>query len=146
MIQIDRLDHLVLTVRDIEKTCAFYTAVLGMEVITFGAGRKALRFGQQKINLYEAGKEFEPKAFQPVCGSADLCLITSTPLADVLQHLQHQQIEIEAGIVERTGAIGFIRSIYIRDPDGNLLEISSYGNNEDDRSQSETMSSRGGRS
>jgi catechol 2,3-dioxygenase-like lactoylglutathione lyase family enzyme len=126
MIQIDRLDHLVLTVRDIEKTCEFYTAVLGMELIIFGEGRKALRFGQQKINLHEAGKEFDPKAAHPVCGSADLCLITTTPLADVLHHLQQHQIAIEAGIADRTGAIGFIRSIYIRDPDGNLLEISSY--------------------
>lgn len=127
MIQLDRLDHLVLTVRDIEKTCAFYTRVLGMEVITFGVGRKALRFGQQKINLHEAGKEFAPKARHPLPGSADLCLITTTPLAAVQQHLQQCQIEIEQGIVDRTGAIGLIRSIYVRDPDGNLLEISSYG-------------------
>ncbi len=126
MMQIDRLDHLVLTVRDIEKTCAFYTTVLGMELITFGEGRKALRFGQQKINLHEAGKEFEPKAHHPFPGSADLCFITSTPLTEVLQHLQQCQAEIEEGIVDRTGAIGLIRSIYIRDPDGNLLEISSY--------------------
>lgn len=128
MIQIDRLDHWVLTVRDIDKTCAFYTAVLGMELITFAAGRKALRFGAQKINLHQAGKEFEPKAACPLPGSADLCLITATPLADVLLQLQQHQVEIEQGIVDRTGAIGLIRSIYIRDPDGNLLEISSYDN------------------
>lgn len=128
MIQIDRLDHLVLTVRDIERTCAFYTVILGMELISFGAGRKALRFGGQKINLHQAGKELEPKAACPLPGSADLCLITTTPLADVLIDLEQQQVEIEQGIVDRTGALGLIRSIYIRDPDGNLLEISSYRN------------------
>lgn len=131
MIQIDRLDHLVLAVRDIEKTCAFYTVVLGMELVIFGKGRHALRFGQQKINLHQTGSEFEPKASHPVPGSADLCLITATPLADVLHHFQQHQVEIELGIVDRTGAIGLIQSIYIRDPDGNLLEISSYLNKDE---------------
>lgn len=123
--QIDRLDHLVLTVRDIPTTCKFYERVLGMEVITFGDRRVALRFGQQKINLHQVGHEFEPKAQQPTIGAADLCFITATPLSDVIQHLQQWGVPIEVGIVERTGAIGPIHSIYIRDPDGNLLEIAN---------------------
>ncbi len=124
--QLDRLDHLVLTVRNIETTCQFYSRVLGMEIITFGDGRKALKFGQQKLNLHEAGKEFEPKAFHPTPGSADLCFVTSTPLEQVIEQLKACNIEIEAGIVQRTGAVGSINSIYIRDPDGNLLEIANY--------------------
>lgn len=87
MIQIDRLDHLVLTVADLDQTIAFYTRVLGMEVVTFGEGRKALRFGQQKINLHLAGHEFEPKAARPTMGSADLCFITATPMTEILPHL-----------------------------------------------------------
>ncbi|GAB4368176.1 MAG: VOC family protein [Elainellaceae cyanobacterium] len=125
--QIDRLDHLVLTVRDIPTTCAFYAQALGMEVVTFGANRKALKFGQQKLNLHQAGQEFEPKAQQPTPGSTDLCFITDLPLPQVIAHLQSCGVAIEAGIVERTGAVGAISSIYIRDPDGNLLEISNYG-------------------
>ncbi|HEY9696624.1 MAG TPA: VOC family protein [Trichocoleus sp.] len=122
---IDRLDHLVLTVQNLEATCEFYTQILGMECITFGNNRKALRFGNQKINLHQAGKEFEPKALFPAPGSADLCFITLTPLSEVIQHLNSHSIVIEAGIVQRTGAIGSIASIYIRDPDGNLLEIAN---------------------
>lgn len=123
---IDRLDHLVLTVRDIQVTCEFYMQVLGMQVITFGDNRKALQFGNQKLNLHQTGNEFEPKARHPVSGSADLCLITSIPLEQVIDHLRSNHVEIEMGIVTRTGATGSIRSIYIRDPDENLLELSNY--------------------
>ena len=126
MLKIDRFDHIVLTVQDIEKTCEFYTRVLGMEVVTFAGGRKALQFGQQKINLHQAGKEFEPKALRPTPGSADICFITSVPIAQVIEHLQAQAIEIEEGPVERTGAVGTLESVYLRDPDNNLLEISNY--------------------
>jgi catechol 2,3-dioxygenase-like lactoylglutathione lyase family enzyme len=122
---IDRLDHLVLTVADIEATIAFYTSALGMELVTFG-NRKALRFGQQKINLHQAGKEFEPKAAHPTPGSGDLCFITQTPIEDVISHLKALLRPIEEGPVERTGAVGKIRSIYLRDPDLNLIEISNY--------------------
>jgi catechol 2,3-dioxygenase-like lactoylglutathione lyase family enzyme len=124
--QIERLDHLVLTVRDIDSTCDFYTNVLGMTTVTFGAGRKALQFGQQKINLHQAGHEFEPKATAPTSGSADLCFITGIPLATVEAHLRTQGIGIVEGPVVRTGALGPIRSLYVRDPDGNLIEISNY--------------------
>ena len=123
--RIDRLDHFVLTVASIERTCDFYTRVLGMEVTTFGAGRRALLFGQQKINLHQAGREFEPKARVPTPGSADFCLIASTPLEDVVRHLQQLDVPIEEGPVERTGSAGPILSVYIRDPDGNLVEISN---------------------
>ncbi len=123
---LDRLDHLVLTVRDLEVTCEFYSRVLGMQVIRFGETRLALQFGQQKLNLHQVGKEFEPKANCPTPGSADLCFITEKPLAQVKKHLQAQGISIEAGIVPRTGAVGAIASLYIRDPDGNLLELSNY--------------------
>ncbi|MBD3883642.1 VOC family protein [Phormidium tenue FACHB-886] len=129
--QLDRLDHLVLTVRDLQTTCEFYSRVLGMSVITFGENRKALQFGQQKLNLHEAGKEFEPKANCPTPGSADLCFITEQPLKQVVAHLRSYGVEIEAGIVQRTGAMGAIASLYIRDPDGNLLEISNYGSGHD---------------
>ncbi len=124
--QIDRLDHLVLTVADIDRTCDFYEAVLGFRVESFGAGRKALAFGQQKINLHQAGREFEPKALVPTPGSADLCFITATPLRDVIGELVRVGIVIEEGPVERTGACGAIRSVYVRDPDRNLIEISNY--------------------
>jgi len=123
---VDRLDHLVLTVRSIQATCDFYSRTLGMEVITFGNGRQALRFGQQKINLHEAGREFEPKALQPAPGSADLCFITTVPLADAIAHLQSCGVELIGESAARTGAIGSLRSIYFRDPDGNLIELSNY--------------------
>ena len=124
--KIERLDHLVLTVADIAKTCEFYEKVLGMETVTFGAGRKALSFGQQKINLHQAGKEFEPKAVRPTPGSGDLCFITSTPVAAVIVHLKTAGVAIEEGPVARTGATGPIQSVYFRDPDGNLIEVSNY--------------------
>ncbi len=122
--RVESLDHLVLTVRDFATTCAFYTRVLGMEEVTFGEGRKALRFGSQKINLHEAGREFEPKAKQPTTGSADLCFLTTSSLDEVAAHLSACSVWIVDGPVKRTGATGSIESIYCRDPDGNLLEIS----------------------
>jgi len=125
MIRIDHLDHLVLTVTDIDATCGFYARTLGMTAETFGEGRRALRFGDQKINLHQHGHEFEPKTKQPTPGSADLCFIASTPLADVIAHLQSQGVTIVEGPVDRTGAAGPIRSVYIRDPDGNLIEVSN---------------------
>lgn len=125
--KIERLDHLVLTVRSIEETVRFYQRVLGMEAVTFGRGRVALQFGQQKLNLHQAGHEFEPKAHQPTPGSADLCFITSLPLAQVIDHLQACGVAILQGPVRRTGALGPIESVYFRDPDQNLLELSTYG-------------------
>ncbi|MGL5804950.1 MAG: VOC family protein [Xenococcaceae cyanobacterium] len=124
--KINRIDHLVLTVANIEKTCEFYVRVLGMEAIVFGDDRKALRFGQQKINLHQVDKTFEPKALHPIPGSADLCLIADNPLQEVILHLQNCGVEIIEGIVDRTGAIGRIESLYFRDLDGNLIEISNY--------------------
>lgn len=124
--RIDRIDHFVLTVASIEATCAFYRDVLGMEVVTFAGGRRALAFGAQKINLHEAGREFEPKAARPVAGSGDFCLIAETPLEEVIAHLQDRGVTIEEGPVPRTGATGPIRSVYFRDPDGNLVEVATY--------------------
>ena len=123
---IERLDHLVLTVADIERTCAFYTQVLGMEVVHFGEGRTALRFGQQKINLHPADNIPGLVANTPTPGSADLCFITSVPLAEVMAHLEVCGVPIVAGPGPRAGAIGTIQSVYIRDPDLNLVEISNY--------------------
>ena len=124
--KITALDHLVLTVADIEKSIAFYTQVLGMEEITFGEGRKALLFGRQKINLHQRGAEVLPNAQNAACGTADLCLLTDTPLPQVLTELQQHGIEPISGVVPRTGAVSAIESVYLRDPDGNLLEISRY--------------------
>lgn len=125
IMRIDSLDHLVLTVSDVELTCDFYARVLGMEVVTFRGDRKALKFGRQKINLHPHGKEFEPKARVPMPGSADLCFLTQTPLTAWLGHLQACGVVAEEGPVERTGAIGPIWSVYFRDPDGNLIEVSN---------------------
>ena len=123
--QIDRLDHLVLTVADVDATCDFYARVLGMQVVSFGEGRRALAFGQQKINLHAAGREFEPKAQRPTPGSADLCLITSTPLQRAQAELVAAGVTIEQGPIQRTGATGLLLSVYFRDPDGNLIEVSN---------------------
>jgi catechol 2,3-dioxygenase-like lactoylglutathione lyase family enzyme len=123
---IHRLDHLVLTVSDIVKTCEFYSRVLGMKVVTFGTDRKALVFGSQKINLHQQGKEFEPKAERPTPGSADLCFIATTPIGEVIEHLRECGAGALQGPVRRTGATGPILSVYLRDPDGNLIEISNY--------------------
>lgn len=124
--RIDRLDHLVLTVADLEATVGFYTRVLGMTVTTFRGGRTALEFGHSKINLHLAGHEFDPKALRPTPGSADLCFVVAEPLADVIAHLSRVGVPIEEGPVERTGATGAITSVYVRDPDGNLIELSNY--------------------
>jgi catechol 2,3-dioxygenase-like lactoylglutathione lyase family enzyme len=124
--RLDRLDHLFLTVPDLDRTCAFYARVLGMQVVVFGTGRKALTFGKQKINLHLAGHEFEPKAARPVPGSSDLCFITTVPLSQAIAHLDECGVAIEEGPVDRTGALGPIQSVYIRDPDQNLIEISNY--------------------
>lgn len=122
---IENLDHLVLTVADIDKTVSFYTRVLGMEVMVFGNNRKALRFGQQKINLHLAGQEIEPKAEQPTPGSADLCFLTSTPMDDILQHLKTCDVEPLMPPDYRTGATHRLLSVYFRDPDNNLIEVSN---------------------
>ena len=123
--QISHLDHLVLTVRDIPASLDFYSRVLGMQPVVFGQGRHALGFGQQKINLHQAGAEFEPKANQPLPGSADLCFIVATPLDAVIEQLHGLGVAILEGPVMRTGAQGPIRSIYLRDPDLNLIELSN---------------------
>lgn len=123
--QIDSLDHLVLTVRDINATIAFYEQALGMTSMTFGEGRKALSFGSQKINLHQQGSEFEPKAILPTPGSADLCFITAVPLPEVIQHLAACNIAVIEGPVSRTGATGPLLSIYVRDPDQNLIELAN---------------------
>lgn len=129
MIKIERLDHLVLTVRDIARTVQFYTTVLGMQAVQFGANRTALTFGDQKINLHPADAILDPHAFNPIPGSADLCFIIRTPVHDVIPYLKQCGAIVEAGPVPRTGARGPITSIYFRDPDGNLIEVA----NEHDR-------------
>jgi catechol 2,3-dioxygenase-like lactoylglutathione lyase family enzyme len=122
---IETLDHLVLTVSKIDATVDFYTEVLGMDLVTFN-GRKALAFGEQRINLHQRGHEFNPKAAHPTPGSGDLCFITATPIEEVMQYLAELRVHVEEGPVERTGALSQLRSIYIRDPDHNLIEISNY--------------------
>ena len=123
------LDHLVLTVSDLAATVTFYQDVLLIQAVQFtpkgGTPRWALAFGAQKINLHQAGAEFEPKAHRPVPGSADLCFLSDTPLADWIDHLTARGVNIEEGPVARTGAMGPILSIYLRDPDGNLIEIAN---------------------
>ena len=123
---ITTLDHLVLTVADLDRSIAFYTRVLGMTAVTFGDNRKALAFGSQKINLHQRGAEIAPHATHPTSGSADLCLLTDTPLEQVLAELATHNITAITGIVPRSGAQGAIHSVYLYDPDGNLLEISTY--------------------
>ncbi|MFG1821059.1 VOC family protein [Microbispora bryophytorum] len=125
-VRIAGLDHLVLTVADIPRTIDFYRDALGMEPVTFSGGRHALVFGTSKINLHQAGREIRPHALRPVPGSADLCLITHSPLDQVAAHLTAAGVPIEEGPVPRTGALGPITSLYIRDPDHNLIEISTY--------------------
>lgn len=124
--KIDRLDHFVLTVRDIDATCDFYCRVLGMEVVRFGAGRTALAFGAQKINLHPLRNDITLKAENPMPGSADVCFISATPLAEVIAHLAAMGVPVVEGPTERAGARGPILSVYFRDPDMNLIEVSNY--------------------
>jgi catechol 2,3-dioxygenase-like lactoylglutathione lyase family enzyme len=124
-IAIDSIDHLVLTVRDVEATIAFYAGVLGMREATFGEGRRALHFGDQKLNLHEAGAEATPNAASATPGSADLCFITRTPVEGVLRVLEDHGVAVEQGPVERAGATGQLLSVYVRDPDGNLVELAN---------------------
>jgi catechol 2,3-dioxygenase-like lactoylglutathione lyase family enzyme len=124
--KIDSLDHLVLTVKDIDATIAFYSKVLGMQPVSFGDGRNALSFGSTKINLHQQGREFEPKSDVPTPGSADLCFITSVPVQEVIGHLSACNVPIIEGPVRRTGATGPILSVYFRDPDMNLIEVSNH--------------------
>jgi catechol 2,3-dioxygenase-like lactoylglutathione lyase family enzyme len=124
-IALESLDHLVLTVRDIDATIAFYAGVLGMRDETFGDGRRALHFGEQKLNLHAAGAEVSPNAAAATPGSADLCFITRTPVEGVVRVLEDNGVQVEQGPVERSGAIGQLLSVYVRDPDGNLVEISN---------------------
>lgn len=122
---VSQLDHLVLTVADIDATCDFYARALGLQRVSFGEGRNALVFGEQKINLHAYGHEFEPKAQRPTPGSADLCFLSDTPLEQIIESLKAESVAIVEGPVDRTGATGPIRSIYVRDPDGNLIEIAN---------------------
>ena len=127
--RVESLDHLVLTVADIEASIAYYTQVLGMEAEVFypadGSRRHALKFGQQKINLHQAGREYDPKAKSPLPGSADLCFLSGTAVTEWADWLHSLGLKVESGPVHRTGALGLLLSIYLRDPDENLIEISN---------------------
>ena len=126
MLRITAIDHIVLTVANISAACTFYKRALGLEIIEFDNGRKALRAGRQKINLHAEGREFSPHALRPTSGSADLCLITQEPLAEWLRHFQTLGIDLVDGPIPQTGALGRMESIYVRDLDGNLIEVASY--------------------
>lgn len=128
VIEIDHIDHIVLTVASIDATCAFYTRVLGMAVVRFesiGTDRVALTFGNQKINLHQADAIPDPNVLRPTSGSADFCLITKSPMDQVRAHLAHENVPVILGPVQRTGATGKILSVYVRDPDLNLVEIAN---------------------
>ena len=122
---ITSIDHFVLTCADVDATIDFYVRVLGMTAESFGAGRRALSFGNQKINLHQAGAEFEPRARLATPGSADFCLLSEVPVAEIAEHLAAEGVEVIEGPVEKTGAAGALLSIYFRDPDGNLVEVSN---------------------
>jgi catechol 2,3-dioxygenase-like lactoylglutathione lyase family enzyme len=124
--RIDSIDHVVFTVKDIKVTCEFYSKVLGMEIVTFGEGRKALAFGSQKINLQQLGRESTLIADKPTPGSADICFVTSVPVSEVIAHLNSSGVRLVGGPVERNGARGMMTSVYFRDPDLNLVEVSNY--------------------
>lgn len=122
---VSSIDHFVLTAGDVDATIDFYTRALGMTVDTFAGGRRALCFGDQKINLHQAGAEFEPKARTATPGSADFCLLSDVPVAEVAEHLGSEGVEVIEGPVPKAGATGALVSIYFRDPDGNLVEVSN---------------------
>jgi catechol 2,3-dioxygenase-like lactoylglutathione lyase family enzyme len=124
--RIDRIDHFVITARDVGKTAEFYSRVLGMEVVSFAGGRTALTFGRQKINLHQAGEEVVPHARTPQVGGADFCLIADGKIEEIAAHIEACGVEIEIAPSPRTGATGPITSVYFRDPDGNLVEVSTY--------------------
>jgi catechol 2,3-dioxygenase-like lactoylglutathione lyase family enzyme len=123
--KVKKIDHVVLTVADVDRSIEWYRRALGMEPVTFGKGRRALAFGEQKLNLHRAGREFEPKAAHPTPGSSDLCFVTAVPLDMVIAHLRGVGVAIEAGPVSKVGAQRSLRSVYVRDPDGNLIEIAN---------------------
>lgn len=122
---ISHIDHLVLTVKNIEKTIAFYSTVLGMREITFGDNRKALQFGNQKINLHNAEQPIAPHAYRPTPGSADICFITDLSMTQIIDQLNTHKIKIIQGPIERMGAITQLISVYFQDPDKNLIELST---------------------
>ena len=124
--KIDSIDHVVFTVKDINATCEFYSKVLGMETVTFGEGRKALAFGSQKINLQQLGRESTLIAEKPTPGSADICFVTSMSISEIIAHLNSCGVRLVGGPVERDGARGLMMSVYFRDPDMNLIEVSNY--------------------
>ena len=124
--KIDRIDHIVLTVESVDVTIEFYSRVLGMEPISFADGRRGLAFGVQKINLHSAANPYPEKAQKPTPGLGDFCMITKSPMADVIDHFKAENVEIEVGPIPKPGAIGSLISIYFRDPDGNLLKLSNY--------------------
>jgi catechol 2,3-dioxygenase-like lactoylglutathione lyase family enzyme len=124
--KIDRIDHVVLTVNDVQQTCQFYERTLGFEIVTFKEGRIALHFGKQKLNLHQHGNEFEPKANAPTPGAVDLCFITETSIEDVRRELEAKGVPVELGPVTQVGALGKMFSVYLRDPDRNLIEIANY--------------------
>ncbi|MBB5909108.1 VOC family protein [Actinoalloteichus hymeniacidonis] len=126
MIKVERFDHLVLTVADIERTQEFYRDVLGMEPVTFADDRHGLAFGVQRINLHPSSEAIAPAATYPVPGSADVCLVTLMAISEVKDHLRACEVRIEEGPVTRVGALGPMISLYFRDPDGNLIEVSRY--------------------
>jgi catechol 2,3-dioxygenase-like lactoylglutathione lyase family enzyme len=125
LVRVQRIDHVVLTVADLERTIAFYERALGMTAVSFGEGRRALAFGDQKLNLHQAGRDFEPKARRPTPGGVDICFTTDVPLEEVVAHLRASGIPIELGPVDKVGARRALRSLYFRDPDGNLIEVSN---------------------
>ncbi|GAB3299871.1 VOC family protein [Parasphingorhabdus pacifica] len=126
MISIDRVDHLVLTVADVDRAAEFYERILGMKTVTFEGNRRAMSCGQQTIKLHAASELVEPTATHPVPGSANLCVITDSAISQVQEHLRANEVRIEEGPVSRTGTFGPITSLYLRDPDGNLIEVARY--------------------